>query len=155
MNNIQNNPNLMIPNVQGAPGGQPLTRNNPGSSPTESGPDFKDILKTQTEGAAAPKEAGLSVESKAQQVRPGLKFSSHAQTRMMSRKIDGSPEAMNKVLNAVDRAEAKGLDDTLILTKDAAFIVSVKNRTVVTVMDKEQLQGNVFTNIDGAVIAES
>jgi hypothetical protein len=28
----------------------------------------------------------------------------------------------------------------------------VKNKTVITAMDKAQLTGNVFTNIDGAVI---
>jgi len=31
--------------------------------------------------------------------------------------------------------------------------VSVKNDTVVTVVDREQLKNNVFTNIDSAVIA--
>ncbi|MCK4503424.1 MAG: flagellar protein, partial [Desulfuromonadales bacterium] len=31
--------------------------------------------------------------------------------------------------------------------------VSVKNDTVVTVVDREQLRNNVFTNIDSAVIA--
>jgi hypothetical protein len=30
--------------------------------------------------------------------------------------------------------------------------VNVKNRTVITAMDKQSLTGNVFTNIDGAVI---
>lgn len=62
------------------------------------------------------------------------------------------PEQMRKLNEAVDRAAAKGLDDTLILTKDAAFIVNVANRTVVTAMDRNSLDGNVFTNIDGAVI---
>ncbi len=151
MSKIQNNPNLMIPNVQGAPGGQPLTRGNPSSAPSETGPDFKEILKNQSGQSLDSAAANFETSN----VRPGLKFSSHAQSRMLSRKIDGSPETMSKVMNAMDRAESKGLDDTLILTKDAAFIVSVKNRTVVTVMDKEQLQGNVFTNIDGAVIADA
>ena len=62
------------------------------------------------------------------------------------------PDQMRKLNEAIDKAAAKGLDDTLILTKDAAFIVSVKNRTVVTAMDRASLDGNVFTNIDGAVI---
>src|SRR5579875_637567 len=61
-----------------------------------------------------------------------LKFSSHASARAHSRKLDLGPEQMRKLNEAVDKAAAKGLDDTLVLTKDAAFIVSVKNRTVVT-----------------------
>jgi flagellar operon protein len=36
---------------------------------------------------------------------------------------------------------------------DLAMVVSVRNRTVVTVVDKEHLKQNVFTNIDSAVIA--
>jgi flagellar operon protein len=59
---------------------------------------------------------------------------------------------MMKVSDAVDKADAKGVEDTLVLTKDAALIVSVKNRTIITAMDRNQLTGNVFTNIDGAVI---
>jgi flagellar operon protein len=59
---------------------------------------------------------------------------------------------MAKVNDAIDTADAKGVEDTLVLTRDAALIVSVKNRTVVTAMDRNSLNGNVFTNIDGAVI---
>jgi hypothetical protein len=33
------------------------------------------------------------------------------------------------------------------------MVVSVTNRTVVTVVDKDNLKQNVFTNIDSAVIA--
>ena len=35
---------------------------------------------------------------------------------------------------------------------DLAFIVSIKNRTVITAMDGASMKENVFTNIDGAVI---
>jgi len=34
-----------------------------------------------------------------------------------------------------------------------ALVVSVRNRTVITAVDKERLKENVFTNIDSAVIA--
>lgn len=36
--------------------------------------------------------------------------------------------------------------------QDMAFIVNVKNRTVVTAMDSESMKDNVFTQIDSAVI---
>lgn len=86
------------------------------------------------------------------QVRQPLKISAHAAERLQSRKINFDPQTMAKINDAVQKAEAKGLEDTLILTQDAALIVSVKNRTVVTAMDRHSLNGNVFTNIDGAVI---
>ena len=49
-------------------------------------------------------------------------------------------------------SEEKGLDDTLILIDKAAYLVSVKNNMVITTVANDELQGNVFTNIDGAVV---
>lgn len=86
------------------------------------------------------------------QVKSPLKLSSHANQRIQERKINIDQETWSRVNRAVDQAEAKGIEDTLVLTSDAALIVNVKNRTVVTAMDKGSLNGNVFTNIDGAVI---
>jgi flagellar operon protein len=81
-----------------------------------------------------------------------LKFSAHASQRLKDRKIAFDPMTMNKINDAVEKAGLKGVEDTLILTPDAALIVNVSNRTVVTAMDRKTVQGNVFTNIDGAVI---
>jgi flagellar operon protein len=86
------------------------------------------------------------------QVRAPLKFSAHATQRLNERKIQLDQATMAKVNEAVDKAAAKGLEDTLILTPNSALIVNVGNRTVITAMDRGQLQGNVFTNIDGAVV---
>ena len=89
---------------------------------------------------------------KISEVRSRLKFSSHASQRLAERKIALDPATLSKVNEAVDKADAKGVADTLVLTKDAALIVNVKNRTVITAMDRSSLTGNVFTNIDSAVI---
>ena len=93
-----------------------------------------------------------SLNSSLDQIKAPLKFSNHASQRLKDRNIQLDAAMMTKVNDAIDRADAKGIDDTLILTKDAALIVNVKNRTVVTAMDRNSLSGNVFTNIDGAVI---
>ena len=53
----------------------------------------------------------------------------------------------------VARAAAKGSRDSLVLLDDTAFVVSVRNRTVVTAVDREHMREQVFTNIDSAVIA--
>jgi flagellar operon protein len=54
----------------------------------------------------------------------------------------------------MEQASKKGIQDSLILVDSLAFIVNVPNRTVVTAMDQtETTDNNVFTNIDGAVIA--
>ena len=46
----------------------------------------------------------------------------------------------------------KGCDESLILVDSTAFIVSVKNNTVITTISADDLKENVFTNIDSAVI---
>src|SRR5262245_48172960 len=69
-------------------------------------------------------------------VKAPLKFSAHASQRLRDRKIALDPATLTKVNEALDKAQAKGIEDTLVLTKDAALIVSVKNRTVITAIDK-------------------
>jgi flagellar operon protein len=81
-----------------------------------------------------------------------LKFSNHAIERMQSRGISFSPEEMGKIEGAIGKAAAKGAKDTLLLTDNSALIVSVKDNTIVTVMDKASLKENVFTNIDSTVM---
>ena len=103
-------------------------------------------------GPNGPTPLGEKAPANLSQLRAPLKLSSHASQRLNERSIRISPETWNKVNDAVDRAEAKGIEDTLVLTSEAALIVNVKNRTVITAMDKGSLTGNVFTNIDGAVI---
>jgi flagellar operon protein len=86
--------------------------------------------------------------------QPGtLKFSAHAQTRILSRQIQLGPAEMERVQNAVQKAAGKGSKESLVLLDQTALVVSVPNRTVITVVDKDNLKQNVFTNIDSAVIA--
>jgi len=81
-----------------------------------------------------------------------LKFSAHAMNRIKERSISMNSELMGKLEKAVDTAALKGAKESLILSDDAAFIVSVKNKTVITVVDRNQMSGNVFTNIDSTVV---
>lgn len=81
-----------------------------------------------------------------------LSFSKHAATRLQSRGVQFSPEQLQKISDGIDRAEQKGSKETLVLSDDAAMVVSVKNRTVITVFDKTQLREGVVTAIDSAVI---
>jgi len=81
-----------------------------------------------------------------------LKFSNHAVDRMRTRGITFSPEDMGRLNEAVVRAASKGSKDSLILMNDSALIVNVKSGTVVTVMDKNALKENVFTNIDSTIV---
>lgn len=79
-------------------------------------------------------------------------FSQHASKRLFSRNIELSVEQLGKIADAIDRAEAKGSRETLVLLDEAALVVAVKNRTVVTAFDRDNLRDGVVTSIDSAVI---
>ncbi|WP_025641087.1 TIGR02530 family flagellar biosynthesis protein [Schnuerera ultunensis] len=79
-------------------------------------------------------------------------FSKHAINRMDHRDMTLSMEELKRLKSGFNKAEEKGVKDALILMGDKAFIASIKNKTVITTVNKEQLKDNVFTNIDGAVI---
>lgn len=81
-----------------------------------------------------------------------VRFSKHAEQRLETRNIQLTNEQMQEIGLAVDKAEKKGIRDSLILMKDMAFIVNIPSRVVVTAMDEQGIKENVFTNIDGAVI---
>ena len=68
--------------------------------------------------------------------------------------VPGVGDKMIDRLSAgMQAAGQKGINESLVMVDQLAFIVNVKNQTVITALDKNDSNGNVFTNIDGAVIA--
>ncbi len=131
---------MLIPNV----GSVGAVRNEAAESAREKaqGPAFSNVLKDSLAKDPIKEQAGGGP----------VKFSGHALDRIRDRGISMSGELMKKLEGAVDSAAKKGSKDSLVLTNDAAFIVSVKNRTVITVLDRNAMNGNVFTNIDSTVV---
>jgi flagellar operon protein len=109
----------------------------PSARAVASGPSFGQVLQDQLTAQAA---------------QAGVKFSGHAQTRLASRNISFSGEDIAKLGSAITRAAAKGSRESLMLMDQAALVVSVPNRTVITAVDKSSLKENIFTNIDSAMI---
>ncbi len=81
-----------------------------------------------------------------------LKFSKHASMRLQSRNIELSSEQKERLETGTEKAEAKGMRESLVIVDSYSFIVNVPNKTVVTAMDQTESAENVYTNIDGAVI---
>ncbi|MBU8934914.1 MAG: hypothetical protein KOO62_13085 [candidate division Zixibacteria bacterium] len=81
-----------------------------------------------------------------------LSFSKHARQRLFSRGIELSEDSLARVGDAVDRASSKGSKETLVLIDDAALVISVENRTVITAFDRENLRDGIVTSIDSAVV---
>jgi len=137
---------LLIPNVgpiqpQRDAGFEPALRKG------ADGGAFEKALREKLPGAEVP---GAGGEIKASP--GGLKFSAHALNRIKDRSIAMDQNLRDKLEKAVNTAAEKGSKESLILSNDAAFIVSVKNKTVITVLDRSQMSNNVFTNIDSTVV---
>lgn len=80
-----------------------------------------------------------------------IKFSRHASKRLETRQIAMSNEQRERLQMAAKQAREKGMKESLVMVDNLAFIVNVRNNTVITaVKDTEQA---VFTNIDGAIIS--
>lgn len=104
-------------------------------------------------GQQAVRQGGFDAILKQQQSRnEEIKFSRHAELRLQSRNISLSQAQKDKMKEAVSRAQSKGVKDSLVLMDNLAFVVNVRNRTVITAANSNELKENVFTNIDGAVI---
>ncbi|MCR5357728.1 MAG: flagellar protein [Lachnospiraceae bacterium] len=81
-----------------------------------------------------------------------LKFSKHASTRLQDRNIELSDSQIDRLSAGMQKANEKGINESLVLMDQMAFIVNVKNNTVITALNEQEIKENVFTNIDGAVI---
>ena len=81
-----------------------------------------------------------------------LKFSKHAANRLNDRNISLTDSQNVRLENGVKQASEKGITESLVLIDSLAFIVNIPNKTVVTALDQTETTGNIFTNIDGAVI---
>lgn len=86
-----------------------------------------------------------------EQLERGISFSKHANQRTQERNIHLSESDLGRLENACDRAKQKGIKDALIVMEDSAFIVNAPNKVVITVVDKNEMKSNIFTNIDGAL----
>lgn len=80
-----------------------------------------------------------------------LHFSKHAATRLASRNIQLSDNQMERLTDGAKKASEKGIQESLVVVDQLAFIVSIPNKTVITAMDQTETNENIFTNIDGAV----
>lgn len=103
-----------------------------------SGLSFQEILRQRSEEAQEP---------------GNLRFSKHALNRLNDRNIELDTSQLERLKVGAEKAGEKGIRDSLVIVDQLAFIVNVPNRTVVTAMDSTATDENIFTNINGAVIA--
>lgn len=100
----------------------------------ESSKKFGDILKSEI-----AKDTNFTI-------------SNHAAKRLQDRNINFTYDDMKNINKGINMAKDKGSKDSLILYKDVALVASIKNRTIITAVDKNEYKENIFTNIDSVVL---
>ncbi len=99
----------------------------------------------EREAAGKPNFSDILTDKSSQ-----VKFSKHASQRLETRQIDMSEEQRARLQDATSQAREKGMKESLVMVDNLAFIVNVKNNTVITAVNDTKKA--VFTNIDGAII---
>ena len=105
----------------------------------------------QAERAAAG-QFGALLQRELDRREPAISFSKHAQSRAQERGIEVTPTLMGQLADSVERAQAKGATNILAFDATRAFIINVPHGRVITTMSQEEMEENIFTNIDGAVL---
>ncbi len=81
-----------------------------------------------------------------------IRFSAHAIRRMEERQLPLNEQLIERLDQGIRQLDAKGSRNSVVFLDETAFIVSVKNKTVVTAVQMDQAKENVFTNIDSVAI---
>lgn len=79
-------------------------------------------------------------------------ISNHAAQRLKDRNISLNASDMEKINEGINKAAQKGCCDSAILYKDSMLIANIKNRTIITAINKDSSKENVFTNIDSVIL---
>lgn len=113
---------------------------------------FLNNQKTNTSGKASEGISFQDILTQKSAASGEVKFSKHAANRLSSRNIELTGSQMDRLKLGTQKASEKGIKETLVLVDSLAFIVNVPSNTVVTAMNQNETEENIFTNIDGAVI---
>ncbi len=116
------------------------TKESTSTAQTQQNVSFEDMLRQRWQSADSMVTDG------------SLKFSKHAGERLKQRNIILSDEQMKRLESGAQKANEKGIRESLVIMDSLSFIVNTKSNTVITAMEQSNDADNVYTNIDGAVI---
>lgn len=133
MTNQGNINNFLIPNVSKLPGQKKVNVEKPTQEQIKDS-EFGHLLKDKIE-----KQNTISL-------------STHAAKRIQERNLEMDSKEIAKLNDALKKLETKGGQDSLVITDQAAYILDVPNKKIVTAIDKENILDNVFTKIDSTVM---
>lgn len=112
------------------------------------GPSFTEILSRQKSIDEIVSDRTDVKKAVTEQIR----FTKHADARLAQRDIRLTDEQMTRLEEGTKKASDKGIRESLVLVDDLAFIVNTDKKMVITAIDQNSSEDNIYTNIDGAVI---
>lgn len=83
-----------------------------------------------------------------------LVLSKHAQMRLNQRNIQIDKNTWTRIEDKVHEAKNMGVRDSLVIMKEALLVISAKNNTVITAMDRDEASSQIFTNINGTILLD-
>ncbi len=110
------------------------------------------VQQVSPAGRPAAGQFGALLQQEIKVAEPAISFSKHAQSRAAERGIEVDDTLMGQLADSVERAQAKGATNILAFDATRAFIINVPHGRVITTMSQEEMEENIFTNIDGAVL---
>ena len=105
-----------------------------------------DVLKPQSNNSKSFSDVLKDTVNK----KEGFTVSKHAALRL--NEINFTNEDMKEIERGFKIAEDKNSKNSVMLYKNVALIASVENRTLITAVDKNRTNENIFTNIDSVVL---
>ncbi len=117
------------------------------------GPQLTGIPLAKPETAKTGQQNGVSFNELFQKVFQApetsqFRISAHAQKRLSERNITMDSSLKSNLNKAFSELEAKGAKDSLVVTREGAFVVNVPSRTLVTAMGIDEMRNGIVTNID-------
>jgi len=79
-------------------------------------------------------------------------ISKHAKQRLTERNIQVDEEKWSHMAKKMTEAKQKGVTDAVVLLDDVTFVVSTKNNTIITAMNQDETENQIFTNINGMIV---
>ncbi len=92
------------------------------------------------------------VQQGLEQQEKAIRLSAHAVQRLEERDISLTIQERIDLGQAITLLNDKGARNALIVREDAAFVVNVPNRTLITAISQQELQQRVFTQIDSTML---
>lgn len=123
---------MTVHQIAGRVAAPPVQPGRPSAPPAPGGPAFAELLARATDDR--------------------LTVSAHASQRLDEYGVDFSDSVRTRVSEALDVLDAKGSRDAVLLGPDAAFVVHVPSRTVVTALSPSEMRDRAVTQIDSALL---